>query len=87
MEENKVIVQITNEGVILCNYLVMNYDELLQLIAKEECKIIFDSMGACVNLKSGIFPYIETTYCVQLAKEFEMFIAGEYDSQVTNNSI
>lgn len=45
-EQNKIIVRITDEGIIISDYLVMGYDELLHLIVKEECKIIFDSEDA-----------------------------------------
>lgn len=41
-EQGKIIIRITDEGIIICDYLVMGYDELLHLIVQEGCKIIFD---------------------------------------------
>lgn len=86
-EQNKIIVRITDEGIIISDYLVMGYDELLHLIVKEECIIIFDSEDAFQNLKIGIEPYIEEIYCIQLATEIEKFIAEQYALQVSTNSL
>lgn len=86
-EQNKIIVRITDEGIIISDYLVMGYDELLHLIVKEECKVIFDSEDAFQNLKNGIEPYIEEIYCIQLATEIEKFIAEQYALQVSTNSL
>ena len=86
-EQNKIIIRITDEGIIIGDYLVMRYDELLHLIVQEECKIIFDSEDAFQNLKNGIEPYIEEIYCIQLATEIEKFIAEQYALQVSTNSL
>ena len=86
-EQTKIIIRITDKGIIICDYLVMGYDELLHLIVQERCKIIFDSEGAFQNLKNGIEPYIEEIYCIQLATEIEKFIAEQYAMQVLTNSI
>lgn len=86
-EQNKIIVRITNEGIIIGDFLVMGYDELLHLIVQEKCKIIFDSENAFQNLKNGIEPYIEDIYCIQLAAEIEKFIAEQYALQVSTNSL
>lgn len=86
-EQGKIIIRITNEGIIIGDYLVMGYDELIHLIVQEECKIIFDSEGAFQNLKNGIEPYVEEIYCIQLATEIEKFIAEQYDLQVLTNSL
>ena len=86
-EQGKIIIRITDEGIIIGDFLVMGYDELLHLIVQEKCKIIFDSEDAYLNLKNGIEPYIEEIYCIQLATEIEKFIAEQYALQVLTNSI
>ena len=86
-EQSKIIIRITDEGIIICDYLVIGYDELLHLIVLEECKIVFDSEEAFQNLKNGIEPYIEEIYCIQLATEIEKFIAEQYALQVLTNSL
>lgn len=86
-EQSKIIIRITDEGIIFGDYLVMEYDELIHLIVQEECKIIFDSEEAFQNLKNGIEPYIEEIYCIQLATEIEKFIAEQYALQVSTNSL
>lgn len=86
-EQSKIIIRITDEGIIFGNYLVIGYEELLHLIVQEECKIIFDSEDAFQNLKNGIGPYIEEIYCIQLAAEIEKFIAEQYALQVSTNSL
>ena len=86
-EQSKIIIRITDEGIIISDYLVMGYDELLHLIVQEECNIIFDSEEAFQNLKKGIEPYIEEIYCIQLATEIEKFIAEQYALQVSTNSL
>lgn len=86
-EQSKIIITITDEGIIIGDYLVMSYDELVHLIVLEECKINFDSEDAFQNLKNGIEPYIEEIYCIQLATEIEKFIAEQYALQVSTNSL
>ena len=86
-EQGKEIVHVTDEGIIMIDYLVCDYDELLHLIVKEKCKIIFDSEDAFQNLKNGIEPYIEEIYCIELATEIEKFIAEQYALQVSTNSL
>ena len=86
-EQSKIIIRITDEGIIIGDFLVMGYDELLNLIEQEKCKIIFDSEDAFQNLKNGIEPYIEEIYCIQLATEIEKFIAEQYALQVSTNSL
>ena len=86
-EQSKIIVRITDEGIIIGDYLVKGFDELLHLIEHKECKIIFDSEDAFQNLKNGIEPYIEEIYCIKLASEIEKFIAEQYALQVSTNSL
>ena len=86
-EQSKIIIRITDEGIIIGDFLVMEFDELIHLIVREECKIIFDSEDAYQNLKNGIEPYIEEIYCIQLATEIEKFIAEQYALQVSTNSL
>ena len=86
-EQSKIIIRITDEGIIIGDFLVMGYDELLHLIIREECKIVFDSEDAYQNLKNEIEPYIEEIYCIELAAEIEKFIAEQYALQVLTNSI
>ena len=86
-EQSKIIIRITDEGIIFGVCLVMGYDELLHLIEQKECKIIFDNEDAFQNLKKGIKPYIEEIYCIQLASEIEKFIAEQYALQVSTNSL
>ena len=86
-EKSRVIVRISEDGIIIGDFIVMNYDELLHLIEQKECKIIFDSEDAFQNLKNGIEPYIEEIYCIQQATEIEKFIAEQYALQVSTNSL
>lgn len=86
-EKSRVIVRISEDGIIIGDFIVINYDELLHLIEQKECKIIFDSEDAFQNLKNGIEPYIEEIYCIQLATEIEKFIAEQYALQVSTNSL
>lgn len=86
-EKNKVIVRITEDGIIIGDYIVMNYEEIVHLIVKEECKIIFDNEDAFINLKKEIEPFVEEIYCIQLATEIEKFIAEQYALQVSINSL
>ena len=86
-EQSKIIVRITDEGIIIVDFLVMGFDELLHLIEQKKCKIIFDSEDAFQNLKKGIEPYIEEIYCIELASGIEKFIAEQYALQVSTNSL
>ena len=86
-EQSKIIIRITDEGIIIGDFLMMVYEELIHLLEQKECKIIFDSEDAFQNLRNGIEPYIEENYCIQLATEIEKFIAEQYALQVSTNSI
>ena len=86
-EQSKIIVRITDEGIIISDFLVMGFDELLHLIEQKKCKIIFDSEDAKKKKKKGIEPYIEEIYCIELASEIEKFIAEQYALQVSTNSL
>lgn len=82
-ETNKNIVAITNEGIIIIDNLVADYTMLVNLIASDNCILIFDSEDAFNALNEEIKRYIKDVCSIELAEHIMKFIADEYNQQVT----
>lgn len=58
-DRNKEVVTITDEGIVYIDYLVADYTILVNLIASDNCIIVFDSEEAYSNLKENLGQYIK----------------------------
>lgn len=82
-ETNKQVVTITDEGIIIIDYLVADYEMLVNLIAGNNCILIFDSEDAYNALNEELKEYIKDVCSIELAEQIMKFIADEYNQQVS----
>lgn len=82
-DRNKEVVTITDEGIIFIDYLVADYTILINLIASDNCIIVFDSEEAYNNLKRNLGQYIKNVCSIELAEHIMKFIAEEWLQQVS----
>ena len=80
---NKEVVTITDEGIVYIDYLVADYTILVNLIASDNCIIVFDSEEAFSNLKENLGQYIKNVCSIELAEHIMKFIAEEWLQQVS----
>ena len=79
----KEIVTITDEGIVEIDYLVADYTMLINLIASDNCILVFDSEEAFNNLKENLGQYIKNVCSIELAEHIMKFIADEYNQQLS----
>lgn len=82
-DKSKEVVTITDEGIVYIDYLVADYTILVNLIASNNCILIFDSEEAYSKLKENLGQYIKDVCSIELAEHIMKFIADEYNQQVT----
>lgn len=82
-DKSKEVVTITDEGIVYIDYLVADYKILVNLIASNNCILIFDSEEAYSNLKENLGQYIKDVCSIELAEHIMKFIADEYNQQVS----
>lgn len=80
---NKEVVTITDEGIVYIDYLVADYTILVNLIASDNCIVVFDSEEAYSNLKENLGQYIKNVCSIELAEHIMKFIAEEWLQQVS----
>lgn len=80
---NKEVVTITDEGIVYIDYLVADYTILVNLIASDNCIMVFDSEEAYSNLKENLGQYIKNVCSIELAEHIMKFIAEEWLQQVS----
>lgn len=80
---NKEVVTITDEGIVSIDYLIADYTILVNLIASDNCIIVFDSKEAYNNLKENLGQYIKNVCSIELAEHIMKFIAEEWLQQVS----
>ena len=82
-DSSKEVVTITDEGIVYIDYLVADYTILVNLIASNNCIIVFDSEEAYSNLKENLGQYIKNVCSIELAEHIMKFIAEEWLQQVS----
>lgn len=80
---SKEVVTITDEGIVSIDYLIADYTMLVNLIASDNCILVFDSEEAYNNLKENLGQYIKNVCSIELAEHIIKFIADEYNQQVS----
>ena len=79
----KEVVTITDEGIVSIDYLIADYTMLVNLIASDNCILVFDSEEAFNSLKENLGQYIKNVCSIELAEHVMKFIADEYNRQVS----
>lgn len=82
-DRSKEVVTITDEGIVYIDYLVADYTILVNLIASDNCIIVFDGEEAFRNLKENLGQYIKNVCSIELAEHIMKFIAEEWLQQVS----
>lgn len=82
-DRSKEVVTITDEGIVYIDYLVADYTILVNLIASDNCIIVFDSEEAYNSLKENLGQYIKNVCSIELAEHIMKFIAEEWLQQVS----
>lgn len=82
-DRSKEVVTITDEGIVSIDYLIADYTMLVNLIASDNCILVFDSEEAYNNLKENLGQYIKNVCSIELAEHIMKFIAEEWLQQVS----
>lgn len=81
--KNKEVVTITDKGTVELDYLDANYTILLNLIASDNCILIFESEIAYKTLNEKLKQYIKDVCNIELEEHIKKFIAEEWLQQVS----
>lgn len=82
-DRSKEVVTITDEGIVSIDYLIADYTMLVNLIASDNCILVFDSEEAYNSLKKNLGQYIKNVCSIELAEHIMKFIAEEWLQQVS----
>ena len=82
-DRSKEVVTITDEGIVSIDYLIADYTMLVNLIASDNCILVFDSEEAFNNLKENLGQYIKNVCSIELAEHIMEFIDDEYYQQLS----
>lgn len=86
-ETNKEVIRVSEEGILILDYLPCDFISLINLIAEDNCILIYDTKEAYNKLQSEISKYVRQEYCIELGERVIKFIAEQYTQQVLVNSI
>lgn len=86
-EQNKEVVRISDEGIVFIDYLQADYTILVNLIASNNCILLFDSEEAFNSLNELIQTFINDRCSYELTIYVKKFIAEQYALQVSTNSL
>ena len=81
-ENNKTIVEVTDEGIIIVDYLIADYEFLFDLIMNKSCHLEIASEGGYLALTLGIQNWMFENKSVEEYKEVTDFILSEYKASV-----
>ena len=81
-ENNKTIVEVTDEGIIIVDYLIADYEFLFNLIMNKSCHLEIASEGGYLALTLGIQNWMFENKSVEEYKEVTDFILSEYKTNV-----
>ena len=86
-DKSKKVIRISDEGIVFIDYLLADYTILVNLIASNNCILLFDSEEAYNSLNELIQPFINDRCSYELAIYIKKFIAEQYAQQVSINSL
>ena len=81
-ENNKKIVEVTDEGIIFVDYLTADYEFLFNLIINKSCHLDIASMRAYLNLTMGMQDWMKENKTIEEYNEVSDFISNEYKASV-----
>lgn len=86
-ENNKTIVEVSDEGVIYIDYLTADYEFLFDLIISKSCHLDIASMRAYLNLTMGMQDWMKENKTIEEYNEVSNFISNEYKASVEQINI
>ena len=81
-EQNKEVIQVSEEGIMFIDFLPTDYEDLVNLIAEDNCVLIFDTEESYNKLQQEIAKFIRENCSIELGNKVIKFIAEEYSQQV-----
>lgn len=81
-ENDKTIVEVTDEGVIFVDYLTADYEFLFNLIINKSCHLDIASVGAYLKLTMGMQDWMKENKTIEEYNEVSNFISNEYKASV-----
>lgn len=80
--QNKEVIRVSEEGILFMDYLPCDYTTLINLIAGNNCVLIFDTEETYNNLQREIAKFVRKECSIELGEIIIKFIAEEYSQQV-----
>lgn len=81
-ENDKTIVEVSDEGVIFVDYLTADYEFLFDLIMSKSCHLEIASIRAYLNLTIGMQDWMKENKTIEEYNEVSNFISNEYKASV-----
>lgn len=81
-ENDKTMVEVTDEGIIFVDYLAADYEFLFNLIINKSCHLDIASMRAYLNLTMGMQDWMKENKTIEEYNEVSDFISNEYKASV-----
>ena len=81
-ENDKTMVEVTDEGIIFVDYLAADYEFLFNLIINKSCHLDIASMEAYLNLTMGMQDWMKENKTIEEYNEVSNFICNEYKANV-----
>ena len=81
-ENNKTIVEVTDEGIIFVDYLSADYEFLFNLIMNKSCHLEIDSEKEYLALTLGMQNWMFENKSIEEYQEVANFIKSEYKTNV-----
>lgn len=81
-ENNKTIVEVTDEGIIVIDYLIADYEFLFDLIINKSCHLEIASTEGYLALTLGMQNWMFENKSVEEYQEVTDFIQSEYKASV-----
>lgn len=81
-EDNKTMVEVTDEGIIFVDYLAADYEFLFNLIINKSCHLDIASVGAYLKLTLGMQDWMKENKTIEEYNEVSDFISNEYKTSV-----
>ena len=81
-ENDKTMVEVTDEGIIFVDYLAADYEFLFNLIINKSCHLDIASVGAYLKLTMGMQDWMKENKTIEEYNEVSNFICNEYKANV-----
>lgn len=81
-EDNKTMVEVSDEGIIFVDYLAADYEFLFNLIINKSCHLDIASVGAYLKLTMGMQDWMKENKTIEEYNVVSNFIINEYKANI-----